>query len=72
MDGTPCPYYMLKADAPNEKGFLLHIRISTEAGGPLDGLTEFGVIDYLRDYLASQPDVTIQLSKYEISTTTGL
>lgn len=72
MAETPYPHYQLQADGPSETGFTLKIQISEGAGGPLAGLTSFGVIDYLRDYLAGQVGVTAQLSKYEISTTYDL
>lgn len=72
MADTPYPHYRLQADGPGETGITLIIQTGEGAAGPLAGLTQFGVVQFLRDYLVEQGATVAQLTRYEVATTYDL
>jgi hypothetical protein len=73
MADLPYPYYRIQAYRDDESGFGLLIHIEDGAGGPLTGQTSQGVLDELCARLRGDSgDVTVALTRYEITTTTNL
>lgn len=67
------PYYRIQADGPAETAFQMQIHIEEGGGGPLAGQTSQGVLDDLCTRLrGDNGDVTVTLTRVEITTTTNL
>lgn len=73
MAELPYPYYRIQADGPSETGFSLLVHIEEDAAGPLAGQTSQGVLDDLCARLRGDSgDVTVSMTRYEITTTADL
>lgn len=69
MADTPYPHYYMQANGPNETGVALTIQVEDGAGGPLAGLDDTSLMNYLRDYLAAQDATTVSLAYLDIAQT---
>ncbi|WP_371646501.1 hypothetical protein [Streptomyces mirabilis] len=67
------PYYRLQADGPDETGFTLLGHVEDGAAGPLTGQTAERTLQDLADRLRGDSgDVTVSLTRYDITTTYDL